>query len=40
METARRMVLVIVAVVFLFPLFQNRASAAEKKVKFKVDGIS
>ena len=40
METARRMVLVIVAAVLLLPLFQNSASAAEKKVKFKVDNIS
>jgi len=40
MLIARKIVLIIFAAVFVFPLFQNSASAAEKKVKFKVDGIT
>ncbi len=40
MVTTRRMVLTIVAFVLVFPVFQNSASAAERTVKFKIDGIT
>lgn len=40
METVKRMVMVLVAAALLFPVLQGSASAAERKVKFKIDGVS
>jgi len=40
METIKRMVLVLVAAALLFPSLQDGASAAERKVKFKIDGVT
>jgi len=40
METKKRVVMALVAAVLLFPALQDSASAAERKVKFKVEGVT
>ena len=40
METAKKLVITLVAAAFLIPLLQESASAGEKKVNFKVDGVT
>jgi len=40
METIKRMLVVLVAAVLLFPVLPDSASAAERKVKFKIDGVT
>lgn len=40
METTKKIVLVLVAAVLLFTLLQESALAEERKVNFKVDGVT
>ena len=40
METAKKIVMVLVAAALLFIVLQERASAEERKVNFKVDGVT
>ncbi len=40
MKTAKKLVITLVAAAFLIPLLQESASAGEKKVNFKVDGVT
>jgi len=40
METVKRIAIVLVAAALLFPVLQDSAFAAERKVKFKIDGVT
>ena len=40
METIKRMVQVLVAAALLFPVLPYSSSAAERKVKFTIDGVT
>jgi copper chaperone CopZ len=40
MKTAQKMVIILVAATLLFTVFQESASAEEKKMNFKVDGVT
>jgi copper chaperone CopZ len=40
MKTAQKMVIILVAAALLFNVFQESASAEEKKMNFKVDGVT
>ena len=40
METTKKMVIILVAAALLFTLLQENASAEERKVNFKVDGVT